>query len=378
MTARQAVVLPLAAVQPVIGRAFAVGPDAEQRAERIEGVEAPVKAERELVEVRLQVLMADRAVVCPGQPSLQVAENQVDDGQVFFGNLGIVALDNRQMVIAERGQPVVAAPRIRDDHRARLNGGFHKGRQRLSAARRGDFQPQTASVAPAAPHGLVALFGGAGADLDGGDHQRLFVGMDALAFAARHAADVGFVNLDVIVPAQIAADPVPILPHHTRPQLVQDLEGGFVPAQSKLALKLHRGHAGRHARNEVGTPKPSRQRGVCLLHHGPGRQRMLAAAGSASKDGRARAHAERLALLFAVGADKALGPFGPFKVARARRVIREKLLELRKRLRKRQVFPLEDIGMGRHGLGLHHRRAKCPLTAETLAQVPVCVNRIGM
>ena len=38
-------------------------------------------------------------------------------------------------------------------------------------------------------------------------------------------------------------DPVPIGPHHAGAELVQDAESGLVPAQTKLPLKLHRGHA---------------------------------------------------------------------------------------------------------------------------------------
>ena len=59
--------LPGSLVNPVIGRAFTIGSDAEQRAERIEGVEAPVKAERELIEIGLQVLRLDAPVVRPLQ-----------------------------------------------------------------------------------------------------------------------------------------------------------------------------------------------------------------------------------------------------------------------------------------------------------------------
>ena len=50
MLSSQAVMLPLAAVEPVIGRAFAVGPDAQERAEGVERIEAAVKAERELIQ----------------------------------------------------------------------------------------------------------------------------------------------------------------------------------------------------------------------------------------------------------------------------------------------------------------------------------------
>ena len=82
--------LPRSFVQPVIGRAFAVRPDAEQRAECIEGVEAAIEPERELVEVGLQVLRLDAPVVRPLQPRLEVRKDKVNDGQVFFRHGGRV------------------------------------------------------------------------------------------------------------------------------------------------------------------------------------------------------------------------------------------------------------------------------------------------
>lgn len=96
MPTSQRVVLPLSRVQPVIGRAFAVRADAEQRAEGVERIEPAVKAERELVEVGLQVLRLDTPVMCALQPRFQVAENQVDDGQVFFCHGRVVRLDRRK------------------------------------------------------------------------------------------------------------------------------------------------------------------------------------------------------------------------------------------------------------------------------------------
>ena len=65
-------VFPIAAVKVGIGRAFAVGADAEQRAEGVERVEAPVKAEGKFVEVGLQMLGLDAPVMRPLQPSFQV------------------------------------------------------------------------------------------------------------------------------------------------------------------------------------------------------------------------------------------------------------------------------------------------------------------
>lgn len=72
----QARMLPLARIQAVIGRGFRVTRDAQEAAEGVERVEAPVKAERELIEVSLQMLRA-YAVVRPGKPAFQVRENEV-------------------------------------------------------------------------------------------------------------------------------------------------------------------------------------------------------------------------------------------------------------------------------------------------------------
>ena len=64
--------LPVAAVKVGVSRGFAVGADAEQRTEGIERVEAPVKAEGKFVEVSLQVLGLDAAVMRALQPRFQV------------------------------------------------------------------------------------------------------------------------------------------------------------------------------------------------------------------------------------------------------------------------------------------------------------------
>lgn len=94
--ARHRRMLPSPFVQPVIGRAFAVRADAEQRAECIEGVEPAIEPERELIEVGLQVLRLDAPVMCPLQPRLEVRKHKVDDRQVFFGHGRVIRLDNRQ------------------------------------------------------------------------------------------------------------------------------------------------------------------------------------------------------------------------------------------------------------------------------------------
>jgi len=67
-------VFPCAGIEVGIGRGPGAARDAEQRAEGVERVETPVEAERELVEVGLEMLRAVDAV----EPGLQVGEDEVD------------------------------------------------------------------------------------------------------------------------------------------------------------------------------------------------------------------------------------------------------------------------------------------------------------
>ena|SRR5580692_11156437 len=92
--------LPLAAAKSLVDRGFAIRAYTEQRAESAERVEAAVKAERKLVQKDLQMLEIDAPMVGPLQPSFQVAENQVDDRQIFSGHLQITAFNHRQVRIA--------------------------------------------------------------------------------------------------------------------------------------------------------------------------------------------------------------------------------------------------------------------------------------
>jgi len=62
---------PVARIQTVIGRGFRVACNAEQRTEGVERVEAPVKAERELIQIGLQMLRAD-TVMRSLQPRFEI------------------------------------------------------------------------------------------------------------------------------------------------------------------------------------------------------------------------------------------------------------------------------------------------------------------
>src|SRR5208337_91068 len=78
-------VRPRARIKVGIGRRLNAARDAEQRAERVERVETPVEAERELIEVGLQMLGA-HAVVDAVEPSIHIGEDEVDHRHELFGN----------------------------------------------------------------------------------------------------------------------------------------------------------------------------------------------------------------------------------------------------------------------------------------------------
>ena len=95
---------PLARVEFGVGRCRGVAGDAEQGAEGAEWVMPPVGAKRELVEVGLEMLVAD-AMMGAVEPGLQVGKDEMDDRQKYLGDLGIAALGNGEV-------RVVRCPRL--------------------------------------------------------------------------------------------------------------------------------------------------------------------------------------------------------------------------------------------------------------------------
>ena len=331
-------VFPIARVQLGISRRDGVATDAQQRAEGVERIKPSVKSERELVQVRLQMLRR-YAVMAAAQPAFQVGENQVHDGQIFLGHRRFTALSNRQMRVAFSLQRVVPVPGVRDDHAAGVDGPLYEAAQGFGGTIRDDFQPEAPGIATAPPN-LGAFLGWSLADFHGCRDKRLV--MDAATFSARRATDPRLINFDMIGRARLA-DAVTIRPHHASTQLVQNLKGGLVPAQSELALELGGAHAGCMASDEICGPKPRGQRCMSACHDRPCRQGDIAAARAAAQDVRLGRETERLAGVPAVLARKALFPTDIFEVLGAGRVVRKEPLKLRQRLREGQIGALVDV-----------------------------------
>ena len=96
-------VLPGSGVKLCVGRCGDVARDAEQGTEGVERIEPPVEAEGEFVEVGLQVLVTD-PVMDAVQPRFQVCEDEMDDWQIFLGDLRIAPFSDGEVFVAALGE----------------------------------------------------------------------------------------------------------------------------------------------------------------------------------------------------------------------------------------------------------------------------------
>lgn len=354
--------LPFSAVKLGVGRGRALATDPEQGPEGVERVETAIEAKRKFVQVGLKVLRTD-AVVTAAKPGFQVAEYQVDDGQVFLGNLGIAAFSRRDVLVPASPQLVVAAPPVRHDDGLGIDGTLHKPYEALGPTGRDHGQPQP-SRDPSAPALLDAFLGLPLADFDSRRDERLVV--DALALATGCPADPGFVHFDVTT---LEADPVSVRADHPRPQLVEDLERRLVPAKPKLSLKLRGGHSRRVAGDKVRRPEPRREGCPRPLHDRVSRQGNVPTALAAPQHTGTVSEAERLSRGRTMRASKAMLPPDFLKIGRTRRVVREQALESRQRLGERQVSVLEDVGG--HLLDPHFAAASSTIGFMPFERAPI-------
>ena len=173
------------------------------------------------------------------QPRFQVCEDEMDDWQILLGDLRIAPFSDGEVFVAALGEAGVAAPVVGDERACpeqRRTQRIRRATPRCGPARCEPNSPGIATTLPLVELGArLAL-----ANLHSAGDKNLIV--DATAFAARPAANPGFIDLDVL--AAPAADPVLIRAHHPRAQLVEDLERRLVARQPKLSPKLHGRHAG--------------------------------------------------------------------------------------------------------------------------------------
>ena len=271
----------------------------------------------------MQVFGLDTAMMRPFDPSLQVAENEMDHGQVRLSFVGITTERQSLMVVSKLGKAGIASPAICPQRGAKRNVVFDEASKRIGAAVGYDTKPQSSRIDAALVLLAIIL---SRPNLYSADNDR-FV-MRAASFAARLATYHTLVNLDWIFTTYgvaLGAD-------HASAELVEYLKGSFVAREPKLALKLNRGLSWCLRGHQVRAPKPSRERCMARLHDSASRQRRVGLASTTSQHDR-RASCETVGLSDepALRTRKSVRPTYGFKVASARCVVRENPLKLRKR-----------------------------------------------
>jgi len=330
-------VLPFPRIEFVEGRCADVAGDAEQGAEGVEWVEAPVKAERELIEVGLKMAAAD-TVMDAVDPRFQIGEDHMDDRQIVLGNLWVATLGNGKVFIPPLAEAGISTPIVSDGQRPRSDGALNEPTKRVGAPVGYDGEPDTPSIAPVlsfVPRGPRFPM----AHLNGTSDENLV--MDAPAFAASPSTNPCLVYLDML--PQLAADTILIGSYHTGAELVKNAESRLVARQAKLSLKLDRRDAGRLAGDQICRPKPCAQRCMAAFHYRANRQARVAPALAAAPDTGTSGDAEGLANGTATRTDEPFAPASLFHVGGTRRIIGEKLLKLQKRPREGQVITLKDV-----------------------------------
>ena len=233
-----------------VSRRDGVGSDPQNRVKRRHRIEAAIEPEHIFVEVGLQVLRFDTAMMCSLDPGFQVAENEMDHGQMRFGFVGVAAERQRLMAVSQLRKGWVARPAIGAQDGAVSNIVFDKSGKCVGAPVRYDAKPQSSCIDAASVLLAVIL---TRSNLYG-DHDGLM--MRAATFAARLAADHAFIDLDWM----LAANSITFWANHASAQLVEYLKGSLIATEGKLPLELDGGLSGYLRGHQIRAPKPRRER----------------------------------------------------------------------------------------------------------------------
>jgi len=199
----------------------------------------------------------DTTMVCSHDPGLQVAEDEMDHGQVRLCLVRVAIERQRLMAASYLGKSLVADPPIGSDGSAQRDVLFDKIRERFGTPIWHDTQPQASCVDATLVRLAVML---TQSNLDGTDHGSFMVRAPTLS--ARLAANIAFIDFDRV----LAADGVAFVSHHASAELVEDLKGRLIAGERELALELDGGLTRSLRSHEVRAPKPRREGGMARLH----------------------------------------------------------------------------------------------------------------
>ena len=194
-----------------------------------------IEAERELVEVVVQMLVADRALVRAEDPTLQKRSNSVHSRHEFVGEFFTSADVGNLVRVALGFDAVVAAPSVGVDYRPRLHGLADEWNQ----AAGGYVWDSPEADTPDASSILLHR-----------DHHNALGLRLSPGYALFRAANVRLVDLDT--PAETA----PRRSHHCTPHLVEPGPGCLVAPQAQDTLETQGAPSELLIRHEPHSLKP--------------------------------------------------------------------------------------------------------------------------
>jgi hypothetical protein len=104
--------LPLPRIKLRVSRRYRASGDPENRIKRGHRVKPTIEAEHIFIEIGLQMFRLDTAMMRPFDPSLHIAEDEVDHGQVRFRLFGIASKRQRLVTVSHLRDSIVAAPTV--------------------------------------------------------------------------------------------------------------------------------------------------------------------------------------------------------------------------------------------------------------------------
>ncbi len=262
----------------------------------------------------------------------------MNDGQESLGNLHVAPFHDGGMAIAALSQFCVTAPVVGDDGGAGLDDARDEVAQRFGTSIWRHREPHTSGVPPSPPFVEAAMvLALSNLDRAGNEHHVV----NASALAASTTADVGLIGFDVL--SGVATNPILIRADHASAQFVENLKGRFVARQPELPLELDGGYARCVAGNQVRRPEPNRERRVRAFHDRAGGEASFVATRPATKHTGASGIAIGFAGRSAAWTGEAVAPARALKVCRTCCLVWKQALELRKRIRKRQIVSLKQV-----------------------------------
>lgn len=264
-----------------------------------------VESERELVEIVVQMLVADRSLMGTQQPAFQQRGDSVARGQQILSHVRLLA--RNLMRVSESWQLAVSTPSVCSDHRSTLRGLLHGRFQTGCRGIRDTAKPDSSDAS------IVDLRR---------NHDQRFPGGTPSALARPLSTYICFIHLHN--PLQRVSP----RPDHGTPQPMQPGPCRSVTAQSEDSLDPQGARAVLLPRHPPDCPKPQRQRLMRPVKDGTGDDRRLVVTPGTLEQHRT----DRPSLpMVTQRARKPRWPAQPKQVVSTRFLRREPRFELRKR-----------------------------------------------